>query len=85
MTVDTEHPRTLLNVALHEAPPDHSTLARARRLIDVETHQAVSTCVLQRLADATLVVERTVGIDEPPARPCQASSCAASRGWSDAP
>ena len=33
--------RTFLDVALHEAPPDHSTLSRTRRLIDVETHQAV--------------------------------------------
>ena len=49
--------------ALHEAPPDHSTLSRTRRLIDLETHQAVFTWVLQRLADATLVVGRTVGID----------------------
>ena len=55
--------RTFLDVALHEAPPDHSTLSRTRRLIDLETHQAVFTWVLQRLADATLVVGRTVGID----------------------
>ena len=34
-----------------------------RRLIDLETHQAVFTWVLQRLADGTLVVGRTVGID----------------------
>ena len=54
--------RTFLDVALHEAPPDHSTLSRTRRLIDLET-QAVFTWVLQRLADATLVVGRTVGID----------------------
>ena len=32
-------------------------------MIDLETHQAVFTWVLQRLADATLVVGRTVGID----------------------
>ena len=55
--------RTFLDFALHEAPPDHSTLSRTRRLIDLETHQAVFTWVLQRLADATLVVGRTVGID----------------------
>ena len=48
--------RTFLDFALHEAPPDHSTLSRTRRLIDLETHQAVFTWVLQRLADATLVV-----------------------------
>ena len=55
--------RTFLDFALHEAPPDHSTLSRTRRLIDLETHQAVFTWVLQRLGDATLVVGRTVGID----------------------
>ena len=55
--------RAFLDYAVHEAPPDYSTLSRTRRLIDLETHQAVFTWVLQRLADATLVVGRTVGID----------------------
>ena len=55
--------RQFLDVALHEAPPDHSTLSRTRRLIDVETHQAVFTWVLQRLADANLVHGHTIGID----------------------
>ena len=55
--------RQFLDVALHEAPPDHSTVSRTRRRIDVETHLAVFTWVLQRLADATLVMGRTVGID----------------------
>ena len=55
--------RTFLDFALQEAPPDQSTLSRTRRLIDLETHQAVFTWVWQRLADTTLVVGRTVGID----------------------
>ena len=55
--------RQFLDFALHEASPDHSTLSRTRRLIDVETHQAVFTWVLQRLADAYLVEGRTIGID----------------------
>jgi len=55
--------RTFLDFALHEAPPDHSTLSRTRRLIDLETHQAVFTWVLQRLADADLVQGYTIGID----------------------
>ena len=55
--------RQFLDFALHEASPDHSTLSRTRRLIDVETHQAVFTWVLQRLADAHLVEGRTIGID----------------------
>jgi len=55
--------RTFLDVALHEAPPDHSTLSRTRRLIDLETHEAVFTWVLQQLADAQLVRGHTIGID----------------------
>ena len=38
-------------------------LSRTRRRIDVETHLAVFTWVLQRLADAGLVRGTTVGID----------------------
>ena len=47
--------RSFLGLDLHEAPPDHSTVSRTRRLIDIETHQAVFTWVLQRLAAANLV------------------------------
>ena len=46
-----------------ERSPDHSTLSRTRRLIDVETHAAVFTWVLERLAEAGLVAGKTVGID----------------------
>lgn len=55
--------RQFLDVSLEEAPPDHSTVSRTRRRIDVETHLAVFTWVLERLADAGLVKGRTVGID----------------------
>ena len=55
--------RHFLDVALHEAPPDHSTVSRTRQRIDIETHLAVFTWVLQRLADAGLVRGKTVGID----------------------
>ena len=55
--------RSFLGLELHEAPPDHSTVSRTRRLIDLETHQAVFTWVLQRLADASLVRGKTIGID----------------------
>ena len=55
--------RHFLDVALDEAPPDHSTLSRTRRRIDLETHQAVFTWVVQRLADAQLVEGHTLGID----------------------
>ncbi len=43
--------REFLGLVLPEAPPDHSTISRTRRLIDLETHQAVFTWMLQRLAD----------------------------------
>jgi len=52
-----------LGLVLPSAPPDHSTISRTRRLIDLETHEAVFTWMLQRLADAGLVKGKTVGID----------------------
>jgi transposase len=55
--------RDFLGVVLPDAPPDHSTISRTRRLIDLETHEAVFTWMLQRLADAGLVKGTTVGID----------------------
>jgi len=54
--------RKFLGLALPEAPPDHSTISRTRRLIDLETHEAVFTWMLQRLADAGLVKGKTVGV-----------------------
>lgn len=55
--------RSFLGLELHEPSPDHSTISRTRRLIDVETHRAVFTWVLQRLADTGLVKGQTIGID----------------------
>ena len=55
--------RSFLDLELTESAPDHSTLSRTRRLIDVETHEAVFTWVLERLAEAGLVEGKTVGID----------------------
>jgi hypothetical protein len=55
--------RAVLGLVLPEAPPDHSTISRTRRLIDLETHEAVFTWMLQRSADAGLVRAKTVGID----------------------
>jgi transposase len=55
--------RRFLGLELPEAPPDHSTISRTRRLIDLETHEAVFTWILQRLADAGLVKGKTIGID----------------------
>jgi transposase len=39
--------RDFLRVGLEDPPPDHSTISRTRRLIDLETHRAVFTWVLQ--------------------------------------
>ena len=55
--------RSFLRLAPTAAPPDNSTISRTRRLLSVETHEAVFTWVLQQLADAGLVRGRTVGID----------------------
>jgi len=55
--------REFLGLVLPDAPPDHSTISRTRRVIDLETHQRVFTWILQRLADAGLVKGKTIGID----------------------
>lgn len=55
--------RSFLGLKLDEAAPDHSTISRTRRLIDLETHQAVFNWVLTLLAKEGLVKGKTVGID----------------------
>jgi transposase len=55
--------RDFLGVGLEDALPDHSTISRTRRLIDLETHRAVFTWVLQCLSTAGLVKGKTIGID----------------------
>ena len=55
--------RRFLRVGLDEAPPDHSTISRTRRLIDVETHREVFTWVLEVLAAKGLLKGQTLGVD----------------------
>lgn len=55
--------REFLGLALTESGPDHSTISRTRRLIDVETHQEVFTWVLQILARKGLLRGKTLGVD----------------------
>jgi transposase len=55
--------RTFVGLGLDAAAPDHSTISRTRRLIDLETHRAVFTWVQERLAAAGLLKGRTVAID----------------------
>jgi len=62
-TADSLSLRAFLGVGLEEATPEHSTISRTRRLIDLETHRAVFTWVLQVLAQADLVKGLTVGVD----------------------
>ena len=44
--------RAFLDMDPEETPPNHSTLSRTRRRIDVETHGEVFRWVLARLAEA---------------------------------
>jgi transposase len=55
--------RSFLNLGLDERGPDHSTISRTRRLIDVETHREVFSWVLERLAQAGLVKGTTLLVD----------------------
>ena len=55
--------RRFLDLELVDAPPDHSTISRTRRLIDLETHREVFTWILKQLAEAGLVNGKMIGID----------------------
>jgi transposase len=55
--------RRFLGIDLTERTPDHSTLSRTRRLIDLETHQQVFAWVLGLLADRGLLEGKRIGID----------------------
>jgi transposase len=55
--------RSFLRLPVDEAPPDHSTISRTRRLIDLDTHREVFTWVQQRLVETGLLKGKTVGID----------------------
>jgi transposase len=55
--------RRFLGYKLTDDTPDHSTISRNRRLIDLETHQQVFTWMLGVLADSGLLRSKTVGID----------------------
>ena len=52
-----------LGVPLDGATPDHSTISRTRRLIDLEAHQDVFTHTLKVLANHDLVEGKTIGVD----------------------
>lgn len=55
--------RQFVRIGITEQTPDHSTISRSRRLIDVETHRAVFGWVLGLLADRGLIQGKRVGVD----------------------
>ena len=55
--------RQFLRIGLDEESPDHSTISRTRRLMDVETHRKIFLRVLGVLADRGLLKGKTVGVD----------------------
>src|SRR5207244_13071173 len=58
--------RNFLGLGLDEGAPDHSTISRTRRLIDVEAHRAVFTWVQEQLVEAGLRTGKTIAIDGTP-------------------
>ena len=55
--------RRFLGIGLEEYTPDHSTISRTRRLIDLETHREVFGWVLGLLADRGLLKGKRIAID----------------------
>jgi len=55
--------RRFVGIGLDEYTPDHSTISRTRRLIDVDTHREVFGWVLGVLADRGLLQGKRVAID----------------------
>src|SRR3989441_9144685 len=55
--------RSFLRLPVDEPPPDHSTISRTRRLIELETHRAVFTWVQQRIVEAGVLNGRAITID----------------------
>lgn len=55
--------RSFLGVALDQGPPDHSTISRTRRRLELSMHQRVFDWVLARLGESGLVCGRTLGVD----------------------
>src|SRR5216683_456273 len=55
--------RRFVGIALDEYTPDHSTISRTRRLIDLDTHREVFRWVLGVLADLGLLQGQRIAID----------------------
>jgi transposase len=55
--------REFLGYRLSQRTPDHSSVSRTRRRLDLETHQEVFSWVLGVLSQGDLLTGKTVGID----------------------
>src|SRR6266581_757455 len=55
--------RRFLRIGLDERTPDHSTISRTRRLIDIDKHREVFAWVLGLLAERGLLKGQRMGID----------------------
>src|SRR5881409_434093 len=55
--------KSFLGVPCDQPAPDHSTISRTRRLIDIETHGEVFCYLLKVLANHGLIDGQTVGVD----------------------
>ena len=55
--------REFLGLKVIELPPDHSTISRTRRLLDVAIQEAVFAWVLKRIGASGLLRGKTIGID----------------------
>jgi transposase len=55
--------RGFLGIPTSKMTPDHSTISRTRRLIDLEAHHAVFTWALGVLDSAGLIKGKTIGVD----------------------
>ncbi len=55
--------REFLQLKTSQSVPDHSSLSRIRSRLPLEVHAAVFTWVLQKIADAGLVLGGRIGVD----------------------
>jgi transposase len=60
---DSSSLKLFLGIPVNKAAPDHSTISRTRRLIDIETHAEVFTYILKILANHDLIQGKTTGVD----------------------
>src|SRR5438477_12801435 len=55
--------KAFLGDELTQMTPEHTTVSRTRRLIDVETHGRVFTWMLKMLAEHGLIAGKAMGVD----------------------